>query len=49
MAADTTILQGEINEDPKAEMLDVQALLAALLSSLIKEQRELLPESEARS
>jgi hypothetical protein len=38
MAADTTILQGEVNENPEARKLDVERLLAALLSSLIKEQ-----------
>lgn len=38
MAADTTILQGEVNEKPEARELDVERLLAALLSSLLKEQ-----------
>jgi len=38
MAADTTILQGEVIEDPKAQKLDVEALLASLLKSLLQEQ-----------
>jgi hypothetical protein len=46
MAADTTILQGEVFEDPKVEPLNVEALLTALLRSLIQEQAS---EGEARS
>ena len=46
MAADTTILQGEVIEDPKAEKLDVEALLSSLLRSLIQEQTA---DSEATS
>jgi hypothetical protein len=39
MAADTTILQGEVIENPEEQKLDVEALLAALLRSLLQEQR----------
>ncbi len=44
MAADTTILQGEVTQDPQEEKLDVEALLAGLLSSLIREQKGLSPQ-----
>ncbi len=40
MAADTTLLQGEVVEDPHNEKLNVEQLLASLLSSLLKEQSE---------
>ena len=46
MAADTTILQGEIFEDPKVEKLNVEALLTALLRALLQEQTT---ESQVRS
>lgn len=39
MAADTTILQGEVIEDPQGQKLNVEQLLAALLHSLLQEQR----------
>lgn len=38
MAADTTILQGELMEDPREQKLDVEAILAGFLSSLLREQ-----------
>jgi hypothetical protein len=49
MAADTTILQGEVNENPEAKSLDVERLLAALLSSLLNEQRQLAPSVTAQA
>jgi hypothetical protein len=52
MAADTTILQGEVIENPKEQKLNVEALLASLLKSLIIEQSgqgEQTPEGEAQS
>lgn len=39
MAADTTILQGEVIADPQSQQLDIQALLAGLLKSLLEEQK----------
>ena len=39
MAADTTLLQGEMNENPEVQKLDVEAFLAAFLKALIKEQQ----------
>lgn len=38
MATDTTILQGEVSENPETQKLDVERVLAALLRSLIQEQ-----------
>jgi hypothetical protein len=40
MAADTTILQGEVNEEPQEQMIDVERLLAGLMRSLLAEQGE---------
>lgn len=40
MATDTTILQGEVSENPQELKLDVERVLAALLRSLINEQTE---------
>jgi hypothetical protein len=39
MAADTSILQGEVIENPESQKLDVEAFLAAFLKSLLKEQK----------
>jgi hypothetical protein len=40
MAADTTILQGEVNQSPETNKLDVERLLAGLMASLLREQRD---------
>ncbi len=37
MAADTQILKGETQTDPKSEALDVQGILEKLLDALIAE------------
>lgn len=47
MAADTTILQGEVTEDPQEQKLDVERVLAALLHSLLQEQK--VQATEGRS
>lgn len=38
MAADTTRLQGEIEENPEGQTLDVERLLSGFLHALIEEQ-----------
>ena len=38
MATDTSVLQGEINENPDAQPLDVERLLALFLKALLEEQ-----------
>jgi hypothetical protein len=38
MAADTTLLQGEVVENPSTEKLDVEGLLASFLGALLREQ-----------
>lgn len=39
MATDSTKLQGELNERPEEQDLDVERLLAGLLRSLLDEQK----------
>lgn len=40
MATDSTKLQGELNEKPEAQDLDVERLLAGFLRALLDEQRQ---------
>jgi hypothetical protein len=46
MAADTSLLQGEVNEDPSSQKLDVERMLAAFLHALLEEQRNEYGEKE---
>ena len=49
MATDMSLLQGEVVENPKDQVLDVEQLLAGFLRALLDEQREQAPvEPEAR-
>ncbi|MGZ6333356.1 MAG: hypothetical protein ACXWP5_12105 [Bdellovibrionota bacterium] len=38
MATDTTQLQGEVNNEPEADVKDVERLLAGFLKALLDEQ-----------
>lgn len=38
MAADGTLLQGEVNEKPEANSMDVEKMLGGFLGALLKEQ-----------
>ena len=49
MATDTSVLQGEVNDDPESQELEVEKLLAGFLSALIEEQKQLVPLSAAIS
>lgn len=46
MAADMNLLQGEVAENPEAQKLNVEAMLAAFLSALLQEQKK---DREAQS
>lgn len=39
MAADTDLVQGEVNENPNTQRQDVEELLKAFLKSLLEEQK----------
>jgi hypothetical protein len=43
MAADGSLLQGEVTEDPFTEERDVERLLAGFLRALLEEQRQEQP------
>ena len=40
MAADMSLLQGEVNKNPQALDLDVEKLLELLIQSLLDEQKQ---------
>ena len=40
MAVDTSLLQGEVEENPSNEKTDVEGLLAGFLAALLKESAQ---------